>query len=233
MYRVEICDNERGSAICLERILKEKLNQAVIRVVSEEHLQAEIKADAMRPDILFVSVGLQSKSGVTLATQLQLLDPMIRVIFLAGKQDDVSNIFEAEPTGLLMKPFQKEKVYRALTKAFQGLEEDSTEFLQLKNREHLLRVRIQEIRYIESEKRYLKIYKKEADERVRMKLSELEVMLPDYFVRCHQSYLVNLHAIVQVTEHSLIFDDGKTVPISRSRRQQTRERVAEFFKEKK
>lgn len=230
MYRIEICDYERGSALELERILKKKMSGAVIRSVSEEHLQAELDSDAMRPDILFVGVNLRTKSGVSLAAQLQERDPMIHVIFLAGRRDDVSDIFEAEPLGLLVKPFRREKIDVALKRALGRIEEAGVDFLQIKNREHLLRVRYDEIRYIESEKRYLHIHRQDGSERVRMKLSELEQMLPVYFVRCHQSYIVNLHELAFLNGSSLVLADGAKLPVSRSRSAQTRERVEEFLR---
>lgn len=225
MYRIEICDYERGSALQLERMLKKKMNQAVIRSVSEEHLQAELTTDMVRPDILFVGVNLRTKSGVSLAAQLQEMDPLIRVIFLAGRREDVSDIFDAEPVGLLMKPFCQEKIYAALERAVRRLEEAGVDFLQLKNREHLLRVRYEEIRYIESDRRYLYIHRQGGIDRVRMKLSELETRLPDYFVRCHQSYIVNLNEMACLSGSSLVLADGTRFPVSRSRSGRTRERV--------
>lgn len=227
MYRVEICDNEQGCALRLERILKAKLNQAVISVISEEHLQAEIQADMTRPDILFVSVKLRTESGVSLAVRIQQIDPMIQVIFLANKRDDVSNIFDAKPIGLLFKPFEKEKIYSALKRAVQRWEAECAEFIQLKTREHLLRVRYQDICYIESDRRYLFIHKKEGTDRIRMKLSEIETLLPDYFVRCHQSYIINIHEVVATMDLRVTLTDGTVLPISRSRRQQMREKVKE------
>ncbi len=228
MYRVEICDYERGSALHLERVLRKRMSQAVICSVSEEHLQAELGADVMRPDILFVRVNLRTGSGVSLAANLQELDPLLRVIFLADRCDDVSDIFDAKPMGLLMKPFRQEKVYAALDRAIHGLEEAGTDFLQMKNREHLIRVRYQEIRYIESDRRYLYIHKQDGSARVRMKLSELEKRLPGYFARCHQSYIVNLHELVTLTGSSLVLTGGARLPVSRSRSAQTRERVAQL-----
>ena len=217
MYRVEICDNERDYALRLERILKAKLNQAVINVISEEHLQAEIKGDMMRPDILYVSVKLRTESGVSQAVRLQRIDPMIQVIFLAHSQDDVTNIFEAKPTGFLLKPFEKEKIYITLKRAVQNLETESAKCVQLKNREHLIRVRYQDICYIESDRRYLFIHKKGGTDRVRMKLSEIETLLPDYFVRCHQSYIINIHELVATIDLWVTLADSTTIPISRSR----------------
>lgn len=230
MYRMEICDCERGSALRLERMLKKKMEHAVIRSVSEEHLQAELGMNGMRPDILFISVRLRTESGVSLAARLQECDPMIRVVFLAGREDDVSDIFEADPMGLLIKPFQSEKIYATLERVIRGLEEAGTDFLQLKNREHLFRMRYQEIRYVESNKRYVYIHRQDGSDRVRMKLSELERMLPDYFVRCHQSYIVNMHELSALRGNSLVLTDGMKFPVSRSRSARTRERVREFVR---
>lgn len=225
MYRIEICDDVRGSALRLERILREKPDRAVIQIVSKEHLSAELQTGTMRPDLLFVSIKLQTMDSVLLAARLKKEDPMIRVVFLANKQDDVSNIFAADPIGLLIRPFQKEKVYEVFERAVTSLQELGAQYLQLKNREHLLRVPFEDICYIESEKRYLLIHKKSGVERVRMKLSELEEKLPGYFVRCHQSYLANLHMLAEMSDQNLILTDGTCLPISRSRRQKTRECV--------
>lgn len=229
MYRIEICDCERGSALHLERMLRKKISWAVIRSVSERHLEEELTADMMRPNILFVGVKLRTRSGVSLAAKLREIDPMVRVIFLAGRQDDLSDIFDAAPIGLLVKPFRQEKIYAVLERAIQGIEKESMDFLQLKSREHFFRVRYQEIRYIESDRRYLYIHRQDTSDRVRMKFSELETRLPNYFVRCHQSYMVNLYELAFLDGSSLVLVDGMRFPVSRSRREQTRERVEEFW----
>ena len=140
MYRIEICDDERGSALQLARILRNITDQAVIQTVSEEQLSEELPAGMMRPDILFIGARLKSGNGISLAARLKQVDPMIRVIFLAGKEDDVSDIFEAEPSGLLMRPFRKEKVHEVWEHALASFRQVGTDYLQLKNREHLLRM---------------------------------------------------------------------------------------------
>lgn len=231
MYRIEICDGVRGSALQLARRLHAITDQAVIQTVSEEQLSAELPAGMMRPDILFIGVQLKSGSGVSLASRLKLADPMIRVIFLAGKEDDVSDIFEAEPSGLLIRPFRQEKVQEVWERAIASFQDVGTDYLQLKNREHLLRVPLKEITYIESDRRYIYIHKHSGKERMRMKLSELEPQLPGYFVRCHQSYIVNLHQMERMSEQSIILVGGTCLPVSRSRKQQTKEGVLYFDQE--
>lgn len=160
IYRIEICDNKRGSALRLERILREKIDQGVIQSVSEEELSAELQDGRMRPDILFISVNLQNEGGISLAARLRQADPLIRVIFLAEKCDDISDIFEAEPVGLLFRPFQEQQVWKALERAILGFQKQEEKYLQVKNREHLVRIKYEDVYYIESDKRNLLIHNK-------------------------------------------------------------------------
>lgn len=219
-YRIEICDQERGSTSRLTHILKENIHNAVIQSISERHLLAELSGDFRKPDILFVSISLPSTDGISLAAQIKKADPLVQIIFLVDQTDDVSDIFVANPSGLLIRPFQKDKVFHALQRSITTFQCLETSYLQLKNREHLLRIPYQNICYIESDKRYLFIHKTDGIERVCMKLSDLESQMPANFVRCHQSYLVNLNRIIQMKGLLLTLSDGTRLPVSRSRRQQ-------------
>ena len=220
-YRIEICEQARGSASRLIHILKEKIHDAVIQNISERHLLAELSGDFRKPDILFVSISLPSTDGITLAAQIKKADPLVQIVFLANQTEDVSDIFVANPSGLLIRPFQMDKVYHALQRSITSFQKLEVSYLQLKNREHLLRIPYQKICYIESDKRYLLIHKTDGIERVRMKLSELEPHMPENFVRCHQSYLVNRNHVIQMKGLLLTLSDGNCLPVSRSHRQQT------------
>lgn len=220
-YRIEICEQRRESASRLARILKEKTHDVIIQNITERHLLAELSGDFRKPDILFVSISLPSTDGISLAAQIKKADPLVQIIFLANQTDDVSDIFVANPSGLLIRPLQKDKVFHALQRSITSFQILETSYLQLKNREFLLRIPYQNICYIESDKRYLFIHKTDGIERVRMKLSDLEPQMPANFVRCHQSYLVNLNQIIQMKGLLLTLSDGSHLPISRSRRKQT------------
>lgn len=220
-YRIEICEQRRESASRLARILKEKTHDVIIQNITERHLLAELSGDFRKPDILFVSISLPSTDGISLAAQIKKADPLVQIIFLANQTDDVSDIFVANPSGLLIRPLQKDKVFHALQRSITSFQILETSYLQLKNREFLLRIPYQNICYIESDKRYLFIHKTDGIERVRMKLSDLEPQMPANFVRCHQSYLVNLNQILQMKGLLLTLSDGTRLPISRSRRKQT------------
>jgi DNA-binding LytR/AlgR family response regulator len=48
-----------------------------------------------------------------------------------------------------------------------------------------------------------------------MKLNDLQKMLPDKFIRVHQSYLVNLDEIEHVENGYLILKEGRIIKISK------------------
>ena len=59
------------------------------------------------------------------------------------------------------------------------------------------------------------------------KLDEFHSLLPEYFIRAHKSYIVNLYDTSKLSENSLTLSDGTVIPVSRSRKKQVKEA---FFK---
>jgi len=60
----------------------------------------------------------------------------------------------------------------------------------------ITKIALKDVVYFESNKRLVDIiYNCRTKDTIYMKLNELEKMLPNYFVRCHQSYIVNLKRI--------------------------------------
>ena len=57
-----------------------------------------------------------------------------------------------------------------------------------------------------------------------MKLSDMEKLLPEYFLRCHQSYLVNMDRIRKFTLDGIVLIDGRVIPVSRARYTETKDK---------
>ena len=73
--------------------------------------------------------------------------------------------------------------------------EDNLLLVEVSGR-RITKIELKDVIYFESNKRLVNIiYKSKVKDTIYMKLNELEKMLPNYFVRCHQSYIVNLKRI--------------------------------------
>ena len=65
--------------------------------------------------------------------------------------------------------------------------------------------------------------------RVPMKLGEVQEAMPDYFLRCHQSFLVNAREIVRFCQKKITLKNGIEIPVSRKRYAQAREAYRHFL----
>ena len=66
---------------------------------------------------------------------------------------------------------------------------------------------------------------------VTMKLSAIMEKLPDYFIRCHQSYVVNIDKIVRLEKNQIMLENGNFITISRNRLQLAKNTIQKYFNE--
>ena len=66
------------------------------------------------------------------------------------------------------------------------------------------------------------------EERCYGKLDHLERQLPDQFLRCHKSFLVNMDRIRNFEKHQIELESGRMVDVSRSRLKEAREKYFQY-----
>lgn len=82
-----------------------------------------------------------------------------------------------------------------------------------------------EVLYLESRHQYTIVHLPQRIIRVRMALSELLEDFPEYFVRVHRSYAINVLRIDQVARKEIRLDNGARIPVPERRSKQVREEV--------
>ncbi len=94
----------------------------------------------------------------------------------------------------------------------------------------IVRVFLDEILYIESSVRKLRLVCPEQTIEFYGKIGDLEEQLSeDSFVRCHKSYLVNLEYLRAYDAKSVTLLDGTIIPVSKQRGVETKKRIIEFY----
>ena len=93
-----------------------------------------------------------------------------------------------------------------------GLEDDT---IFLKTEYRIVKVSISDIRYVEAMSEYLKVHVEGESKPIITLLSmkKIEKRLPDYFMRIHRSYIVNLKRIQEVNKNRIIMDKETYLPI--------------------
>lgn len=138
------------------------------------------------------------------------------------------------PTALLLSPFSRPQCEQVLGELISsycsrfGNKEDEEVFL-IETREGNQRVPISQISYVEARDKKIYICTKSESFGFYDTIDHMLEVLPDNFVRCHRSFIVNMDKVKKLllSEGMIEIDSGETVPLSRSCKKAVREYGAE------
>lgn len=179
-------------------------------------------------DLVFLDIEMPGLSGMELARRLP---ERCQVVFTTAYSDYACESYDVDATDYLMKPIDPERFNHAVDKAltFAGMmaaaetpeppaASASEEILTVKSDRRYVRLRVDEITFVEGLKDYLIIHT--ADRRIvtRMTVKSLEEALPPQFLRVGKSYIVNRDKIDSFDNNDL-YIGSSVVPIGVSYKQ--------------
>ncbi len=167
-------------------------------------------------DLIFLDINMPRFSGMELARwiQEQLTVPP-RIIFTTAYNHYAIEGYKVNAVDYLLKPFSYEDFLRATTKVQQMIKQASNTTSEYKTEDdsffvkveyQWVRVRYDDILYIEGLKDYVKIHLESTGKSVLTltSLKMLEERLPSgIFMRVHRSFIVSLNKISSITKNSL------------------------------
>lgn len=218
----------------------EKLCNLIYSEISSEILEIHIaetkeKSEAFLKngiDVIFIDIELEeNKNGIKYACSVKESYPDIKIIFITAHIKYCEEIFWADPSGFLLKPFTESRVSRTLRILKNYIELD--EYLVLKNSKNDIKILLNQISYIEGNNRHLIFYDNKSQKvcEVNGKFSLIEDRLPDYFLRCHHSFCVNLKYVNDIHRYEMIFncEDVAPVPVSQQKYKTSKERFLKYL----
>lgn len=187
-------------------------------------VDALIAISDLKPDLLFLDVKMPKMSGFEMIRQLP---PNQHVIFTTAYREFAVEGFDLNAIDYLLKPFSFDRFIQALNKACHFLQVENGENVSLppvieterdlfvKSAGKLVRIRLQDILYIEALKEYVRIFTHENSWVVYQTMQSLEDKLPkEGFYRIHRSYIVGLKHI-RALEGNSVFINEIQLPVSR------------------
>ena len=189
-------------------------------------------------DVIFCDINMPDLNGMDFIKAL-VAPPL--VVFTTAYADYAVEGFKVNAVDYLLKPFGLQDFMRAANRIRErmspklgddrGLNKgnisssstpqppnlggvtDDTIFLKTEYR--IVKVSISDIRYVEAMSEYLKVYLESEPKPIITLLSmkKMEERLPDYFMRIHRSYIINLTKIQEVNKNRVIMDSDTYLPI--------------------
>lgn len=172
-------------------------------------------------DAIFADINMPDLNGMDFIRSL-INPPM--VIFTTAYSEYAVDGYKVDAIDYLLKPFGFQEFQRSAQKLLKQWEYENTNnttmpednSLFIKTEYKIVRVRIADIRYIESMSEYLRLYVENEPKPFMTLLSmkKLEDRLPgDKFMRVHRSYIVNLHKIVEISRSRIVMDKNTYIPV--------------------
>jgi DNA-binding LytR/AlgR family response regulator len=147
---------------------------------------------------LDVNLGDTKINGIQLGRELRQINHDIQLIFTTAYREFAFEAFELEAVDYLLKPFNETKVLHAISKVRKSLNNSKEFIIQIGS----YFINTKDIIFVEKIQRKLKFITKENSIDTYDTLSNIENKLPNYFYKSHQSFLVNIHNIKQITSDS-------------------------------
>ncbi len=236
MIHIAICDNDYSVLDNLENKISNILNSQV-RISKHNnpfslmtYIMDEVKGNI---DLVIIDIRLQSQNGIYVAETLLEEYPNIKIIFTSEKLELVKDIFRINPVYFLLKPIDENYLRDALYKVIKIVDDESTDILWLgsaNGKGRLSSIKTRNIYYIESDKRQVHIHFIDSTKTYYAKLDDIEHELKQNFIRCHQSYIVNMDKIKQITKDRICLYNDMNVAISRSKNKDVIEKINKYMK---
>lgn len=183
--------------------------------------------------IFIIDIILGHQNGINLANDIIDKIKDAQIIFISSFLEKATDVYDVEHCYFVYKPEMSKRLSKAIKKAFENIELVHQELvLELKDRIEIIKTN--EIKYLERDKRTTYIHCQNDTIKTSLKIKELLSLLPCMFIRCHNSYIVNLNQIKEYKRECFILNDKDltVIPISRTYHQDVRDQFHKHILDK-
>jgi two-component system, LytTR family, response regulator len=165
-------------------------------------------------DMIFLDIQMPQLTGTDFVRSLRKVP---KVIFTTAHKEYAYEGFELDVTDYLLKPVRFDRFLKAVNKALPQKNSDATNsaavpedigaapsFIYLRVDRKMVKVLLDDVLYIESDKDYVKLYTEKGFVVTRQTIASVEAMLPaSQFIRIHRSFIASLQKIKSFTNETV------------------------------
>lgn len=219
---VLIAEDELHFAARLQSYLQQFASENGLKIKTTVFTNGAELVDQYHPqwDLLLLDVNMPGMDGISVAQCIRETDPGVAIMFITSLAQYAIRGYEVQALDYILKPVNYYALSMKLKRVLGKLHRESGRTLLLPQNGDLVRVPLERICYVEVYDHSLRYHTTDGVVQTTgsRSLTKLEQELKGVdFVRCHSSYLVNLH-YVDGMRNNAVQVAGKMIPVSRNRR---------------
>lgn len=219
---IAIIDDEPINRLVLKKIIAKRCQDKKI-ILEDGIVESTIlKINALQPDIVLLDIELKNGTGFDV---LKNLNYNPQIIFTTAYEKYAIQAIKAKASDYILKPIDEEELIAALISCKNKIEKLKLEakpqpkrFFSYSTNEESKSLETDEILYFEGAGSYVYCITKNDKILISKNIGEIEKNLDSQsFVRCHQSYIVNLKHIKTFDKKrtgNLYLINGEGIPVS-------------------
>ena len=167
-----------------------------------------------KTDVLILDINLKSNiTGLQLAEKVRETNKNCYIIFTTGHLEYAIVAYKLKTFDYLPKPITYERLEDTIIRLFEDVNGQPKRYIKIDNKNTLIDEN--EINYIKRDGMKLVFSTDNKDYESYTSLNKIQENLPNNFIRCHKSYVVNVNKIVNVEpiSNTLFFANKSTCDI--------------------
>ncbi len=215
-----ICDDEKKMRNALRNAVETELQLNGVSCALKEFSSGEAllcSLETSEPDILFLDIEMKGLNGMETAHRLRERCRRTVIIFVTAYPDYVFQGYEVHAFHYILKPYREEKIREVLRLALEETERLEDRYFLIEQKSRSLKIPLKDIVYFRSDRKKVSAVTNGRTYEFYGKLADIESELPEYFIRIHNRYLVNLRHVTDLDASSCICG-GEELPVSRPNR---------------
>ncbi len=223
MYQIAICDDEKS--FC------ESLRDCISEICENENIKCNVSIynssddfigyllEGNKIDLVFLCVGTQVCNGIHAGKVIRevLENFQIQIVYISYEKRYAMDLFATQPIDFLIKPIEKVQIDKLIHR-FVIHQNSVRKMFSFKESYGDMQIPYSSIMYFKSKDHKIIIHTNDGKNEFYAKLSDIEKIVPDYFIRIHQSYLVNENFIECIHYNNIILRNEQKLPISKTYR---------------
>lgn len=167
-------------------------------------------------DLIFLDIHMQGMTGIELAERIRETDKNMMIVFVTSFSQYAIKGYDVDALHYLIKPLSASKLIPILDKAHTIWHSRQYATILVLTETGQTKLQLDSIYCISMLSHKANIQTESDTYGQRKTAEELSAMLPEYFIRCHRSFIVNLNKVDCVYKESLLLSNGKSLPVSRN-----------------
>ncbi|MBR3255948.1 MAG: response regulator transcription factor [Clostridia bacterium] len=213
MLNFIICDDNlkivKKLTDMLENIFMQNNYEATVSFTTDNADKILEYVKLNKTDVVILDINLKSnKTGLEIAEEIRAQNKDIYIIFLTGHLEYALVAYKYKTFDYIPKPITQERLELTINRLFNDIYSKPKKYIKLDNKNTIIDEA--EVNYIKRDGMKLVFNTNCRNYEIYSSFNKIQDKLPENFVRCHKSYIINVDKITNVEpiRNRVFFNDN-------------------------